>query len=439
MQELDLVDLNVMVVQKESELNATDLNARAMNELDLAALNVAVLQKENELNATDLNERAMHELDLVDFNVVVVQKENELNATDLNERAMHELDLVDLDVAVLQKENELNATDSNARAMHDLDLAALDVAVLQKENELNATDLNEGAMHELGLADLNVVVLQKENELNTTDLNERASYELDLVDLNVVVLQKESELNATDLNARAIHELDLAALNELDLASISGVHDELINATNVVFKAQHCPAMRQIQQVGLKYQLMLEIMTFEHKDLKATALLSNAPILLNTHNAMGILLILRNRPQHNKDEHPMTPHYHVESSNLHEQLEEAEQQAYDHDMDQMDDDIRCHLNDETDRIMESFEQLDHSNSDDNPEIYGQDVETTDVFYRHSQNCSQDSSGDDIDENTDTEDGVEDLIGLTIKHEAHSLHYKAEHHNQATSLQDYTPG
>jgi hypothetical protein len=29
----------------------------------------------------------------------------------------------------------------------------------------------------------------------------------------------------------------------------------------------------------------------------------------------------------------MIPHYHVESSNLHAQLEEAEQQAYNHDMD----------------------------------------------------------------------------------------------------------
>jgi hypothetical protein len=80
-------------------------------------------------------------------------------------------------------------------------------------------------------------------------------------------------------------------------------------------------------------------------------------------------------------------------------------------MDQMNDDNKRHLNDETDRIIESFEQLDHSNSDDNPEIYDQDVETTYAFYRNSQNYSQDSSGDDIDENTDMEDGAEDLIDL----------------------------
>ncbi len=127
--------------------------------------------------------------------------------------------------------------------------------------------------------------------------------------------------------------------------------------------------------------------------------------------AVGMLLMLRNRPQTNEDEHPMIPHYHVESSNLHEQLEAAEQQAYDHDMDHMNDDIRRHLNDEIDRIIESFEQLDHSNSDDNPEFYDQDVETTDAFYRNSQNYSQDSSGDYIDENTDTEDGEKDLNDL----------------------------
>jgi hypothetical protein len=104
----------------------------------------------------------------------------------------------------------------------------------------------------------------------------------------------------------------------------------------------------------------------------------------------------------------------------------------------MDDDIRRHLNDETGRIIESFEQLDHSNSDDNSEFYDRDAEITHAFYRHSQNYSQDSCGDDIDENTDTEDGAEDLIDL-LQFNIYSLHYEAECHNQATSLQDYTPG
>jgi hypothetical protein len=83
-----------------------------------------------------------------------------------------------------------------------------------------------------------------------------------------------------------------------------------------VFKAHYRSAMSQIKRIGLKYQLMYEVMTFDHKGLNTTAL------------AMGMLLMLRNRPQTNEDEHPMIPHYHVESSNLHEQLEEAEQQAF---------------------------------------------------------------------------------------------------------------
>jgi hypothetical protein len=102
----------------------------------------------------------------------------------------------------------------------------------------------------------------------------------------------EGELNATDLNARAMNELNLV---DLDVA---------------VFKAQYCSAMSQIKQIGLKYQLMFEVMTFDHKDLNTTALLSNAPILVNTNNALGILLMLRNRHHPNEDEHPMIPHYH---------------------------------------------------------------------------------------------------------------------------------
>jgi transposase InsO family protein len=68
-------------------------------------------------------------------------------------------------------------------------------------------------------------------------------------------------------------------------------------------------------------------------------------------------------------------------------------------MGQMDHDIRRHWNDETECIIESFEKLDNSNSDNNSESHD--------FYRHSP----DSSGDDIAKNTDTEDGAEDLIDL----------------------------
>ncbi len=44
-----------------------DFNARAMIEMDLADLKVEALQKENELNATDLNKQIMHDLNLEEF------------------------------------------------------------------------------------------------------------------------------------------------------------------------------------------------------------------------------------------------------------------------------------------------------------------------------------------------------------------------------------
>ena len=282
------------------------------------------------------------------------------NATELNAPAMHEYDLVDLDVAVLRQVNEPSSTDLNA----------------QQELQANATELNAPAMNELEWVNLDVAVsrqenetvLQQENEANATDLSAPAMNALDLVDLDVVVLRQENdtvllqenEMNATDLNAPAMNELDLVDLD-----------------------------------VGVLRQ---ENETYA-TDSQNMALLPNAPVLLNTNNAKDILLMLRHRPHHDEDEHPMIPNNDVESRNPHAQLEDDEQKAYDHEMGLMDHDIRRHLNDETECIIESFEKLDNSNSDNNSESHD--------FYRHSPN----SSGDDMDENTDTEDGAEDLIDL----------------------------
>jgi hypothetical protein len=230
MNELDLVDLNVATLQPDSELNETDLNARELTDLDSMDLNVAILQPDCELNATDLNARAMNELNLVALNVATLQPVNELNATDLsvanlqthselnatdlNARTINELDSVDLNVAALQPDSELNETDLNARAMNEFDsvelliIARFQNLVTQDFNarvcELNATDLHARATNEIDSVDLNVATLQPVNELNATDLN-------------IAPLQTHSELNAMDLNARAMNELDLVDLNVVTL------------------------------------------------------------------------------------------------------------------------------------------------------------------------------------------------------------------------------
>jgi hypothetical protein len=65
------------------------------------------------------------------------------------------------------------------------------------------------------------------------------------------------------------------------------------------------------------------------------------------------------------------------------------------------------MNDETERIIAAFESLDHSDSDDNLEYGAQEYYISDVLYRFPPL----PPGDDIDENTDTDDGAEDLTDL----------------------------
>jgi hypothetical protein len=79
------------------------------------------------------------------------------------------------------------------------------------------------------------------------------------------------------------------------------------------------------------------------------------------------------------------------------------------EMIQQRDDILYHLNDETERIIEAFESLlvNHSDSDELNYDYQED-DTSDVFYHFPPL----PPGSDIDENnTDTEDGGEELIDL----------------------------
>ena len=80
----------------------------------------------------------------------------------------------------------------------------------------------------------------------------------------------------------------------------------------------------------------------------------------------------------------------------HDQLELDEQRSHDHNMGQMQDDILYEENEATERIIEAFESL---NSSDNGS-----ERSADYHYE-----PPDSSEDDLYENTDTDDGIEELI------------------------------
>jgi hypothetical protein len=85
------------------------------------------------------------------------------------------------------------------------------------------------------------------------------------------------------------------------------------------------------------------------------------------------------------------------------------QHPNDHDMLQQHADILYQMNDETERIIAAFESLDHSDLEDNLDYGEQSDDTSQVFYRYPPL----PPGDDIDENTDTEDGAEDVIVVVV--------------------------
>ena len=103
---------------------------------------------------------------------------------------------------------------------------------------------------------------------------------------------------------------------------------------------------------------------------------------------------------------------------LSDQLETIAQRNHDHELLQMNDDILQHTNDETEQIISAFETLDHSESEDNFEVYDRIQECRETFYRdlshpsdvHGNNDS-DSVDDDLLENTDTEDGADEILDL----------------------------
>ncbi len=107
-----------------------------------------------------------------------------------------------------------------------------------------------------------------------------------------------------------------------------------------------------------------------------------------------------------------------QSTTLSDQLETLAQRNHDHELLQMHDDILQHFDDETEQMISAFETLDHSDSEGNSELYDRINECKEKLFRDLSHPSDDHSSNDLDsaeddllENTDTEDGAEDVIDL----------------------------
>jgi hypothetical protein len=101
---------------------------------------------------------------------------------------------------------------------------------------------------------------------------------------------------------------------------------------------------------------------------------------------------------------------------LSEQLASLAQSNHDHDMLHMQEDILQHFTDETEQFISAFENLEHSDSEDNSEFYDRIHECREQYFRDLTHPTDDQSStisadDDLLENTDTEDGAEEVIDL----------------------------
>jgi hypothetical protein len=131
---------------------------------------------------------------------------------------------------------------------------------------------------------------------------------------------------------------------------------------------------------------------------------------METHlsNVSDIILMLRESSQLEIREDVMRilDAENIDKHDQEQRLAMDEQSSYDHEMNQMSDDIQYEENAVTDRIIEAFGGLFHDgdNGSSESESIGEDNLN---FHVHSITSSE----DDINENTDTEDGTEDLIEL----------------------------
>ena len=90
-----------------------------------------------------------------------------------------------------------------------------------------------------------------------------------------------------------------------------------------------------------------------------------------------------------------------------------EQRNFDQELLQMQQDI----DDDTEHFISAFESLDHNDSDTNDECYDRLNESRETYFRNrdlqsaDRNNEPDSEDDDLLENTDTEDGADEILDL----------------------------
>jgi hypothetical protein len=129
---------------------------------------------------------------------------------------------------------------------------------------------------------------------------------------------------------------------------------------------------------------------------------------MHLHDASDIILMLHESSQTESCDHIMRIiDDDIEDQKSEKQkMEQEAQDYYDHEREQLRDDIQYEENAATDRIIEAFGGLFHDGEDDSVASDRFEEDNTE-YYVHSINSSE----DDINENTDTEDGADEFLEL----------------------------
>ncbi len=346
---------------KENKYHETHANERRLHEL-----NELENVKENESHDTHANERRLHELNEMD-NV----KENESHETHANERRFHEL-------------NELeNVTENESHETHELERTSHEMEQMAnvKKNESHETHELERTSHEL-----NEMENVTQNESNESHELERTSHEMHQLD-NV----KENESHETHELERPTHELD-------QLDNVKGIES---HETHELERTTH--EMRPHHDAMETYSLT-------HKSLRLNSDILHGQDEIRTllqhygRNRNGLILMLRDFSTERKDDDSERNIDAAQKTVLNDllTLELDEQRNHDLELSQLDDDILQQINSTTEAIIDDFERVDSTGSA--------------ASSVHEFNCDYyqeppDSPEDDLLENTDTEDGTEEVMDL----------------------------
>jgi hypothetical protein len=366
--------------QKTNEFEPTETNGIELNEKDRHSTNAI---EPNETNGIELNETGRHST--TEF------EPTETNGIELNEKGRHSKNAIE--------SNETNGIELNETGRHS--------TTEFEPKETNGFELNEKGRHSTNAFE--------PNETNGIELNKKDRHstnafkpnETNGIELNKKDRHRTNEFEPNETNGFELNETGRHSTNEFEPNETNGIElNEKGRHSTTEFEPKETNGF-ELNETGRRSTHKSEMNEMDRQKANSIALK-----VLDKE----VLLMIRDHSPQVPNEQSIQELEEEQLNDPPDPLEQFEQLNYEHDLLQMQDDIIRHMNDETDQIISAFENLDHSDSEENSEFYERVHEVTDKFYRDLHQLPDDkcsdgtvSEDDDLLENTDTEDGAEDII------------------------------